>query len=144
MRGKIMPITVYDNAQLSKIEQAIKQYDWFTALVLTATQLERHGHSAIKKHLKAYDMKTKLIDTLLSGLHLRNIAEILEDAEIINHEEYQTIIKINKERNKFIHQREFRRNKVGKEAVQEYKLIVIEGMKILKEKLNVIRIFAMK
>lgn len=35
----------YDDAQLSKIDKAREESDWFTAIVLSANQLERHGYS---------------------------------------------------------------------------------------------------
>jgi len=131
----------YDTAQLLKIEKAKKESDWFTAIVLSAVQLERHGCLEIKEYLENLNVKSELIDRILKRKYLYEIAEYLMVIGKIDSEECKTIKTVNEERNNFIHRRGEERFKRGLEAKDKYAPLIDDAIRILKEKLNVLRIF---
>lgn len=131
----------YDTAQLSKIEQAKRSSEWFTAIVLSAVQLERHGYIEIKDYLQSFNVESQLIDEILEGMHLWKIAKCLKSIGKIDEKEYATIKTINKERNAFVHRKAKEKFKRGEEAKDKYVPLIDEAMQILKEKLNVIRLY---
>lgn len=131
----------YDDAQLSKIDKAREESDWFTAIVLSATQLERHGYLALKEYLESLKLNPKLIEKLLNRKHLSQIAEYLKAIEKIDNVEYETIKTINEERNKFLHRRETKAYARGKEAKEKYEPLVNEAIRILKERFSVMRLY---
>lgn len=134
----------YDTAQLSTLEGARKESDWFTAIILSATQLERHGYLAIKEHLRSREVNSKVIDKILERIHLYDISEYLLAIGKIDNEEFGTLRELNEERNKFLHRRETKRYARGKEADKKYDPLVKEAIRILKEKFDVIRLFVSK
>ena len=130
----------YDTAQISKLKKAREELDWFTAIVLSATQLERHGYLAIKEYLESLKVNSDLIDKLLNMKHLRQIAEYLLAIKKIEKEEYDTLIAINKERNNFIHRGEREKFKRGIEAQKVYGPLVDAAIRILEERLDAVRL----
>jgi hypothetical protein len=62
----------------------------------------------------------------------------------IDKDEYNAILKINTERNNFIHRRKGEGFKRGKEAEKLYSRLVDEAIQILIEKLNVKRLYISK
>jgi len=122
------------------LKAATEKSDWFTAIVLSATQLERHGYLAIKDYLESLKVNLKVIDKILERIHLYGISEYLLAIGKINDKEYKTIKKLNEERNKFLHRREKKRYARGTEADKKYEPLVNEAIRILKEKFNVVRL----
>lgn len=55
------PIAWYTGA-IPKIEEARDKQEWFSAIVLSAIQLERHGYIKIKKHLESLKLKYRKSD----------------------------------------------------------------------------------
>lgn len=133
----------YDTAQLSILEKAREESDWFTAIVLSATQLERHGYLATKEYLESLNVNSELTNKLLERRHLREIAEYLLAIGKIDNQEYNIIKRINEERNKFLHRRD-KRYARGEEAQKKYNPLVNEAIRILKEKLDVVRLMVSK
>lgn len=134
----------YDTAQISTLTTAIETSDWFTAIVLSATQLERHGYLAIKDYLKSLKANAKMTEKILKRIHLYEISEFLLAIEKIDDEEHKTIKELNEERNKFLHRRETKRYARGTEAQKKYRPLVEEAIRILKEKFNVVRLYVSK
>jgi len=134
-------IAFYDTAQLNIIQSAIEESDFFTAVVLTAIQLERHGYLAIKEYLESLNVNSDLISKLLDRKHLSQIADYLLATDKISKKEHAIIKTINEERNKFLHRRERKEYLRGTEAQNKYTPLVNSAMQILKEKLDAIRAF---
>ena len=134
----------YDTAQLQKIDDARDEGDWFTAIVLSATQIERHGYLEVVEYLESFKIDSRFIKKTFERVYLRQIAEYLLILEKIEKEEYNAILKINTERNKFIHRRKEEEFKRGKEAEKLYSRLVDEALQILIEKLNVKRLYISK
>jgi len=134
----------YDTAQLPIIEAAEARGDWFTAIVLCATQIEYNGCVKIKEHLTSLKVDTDLADAVLEPLYLRDVVECLLVMKVIDKKERGTILRINKARNDFVHRRENVKFKRGKEAEEEYQPLVEEAKRILREKLDVMRLFVGK
>jgi len=130
----------YDTAQIFKIKKAKEEKEWFTAVVLSATQLERHGYLKVKEYLESLSVKPDLIDKILEKIHLFEIAKYLLAVEKINDKEYNTLIAINQERNNFIHRREKEKFKRGSEAQEKYVPLIDEAIRILEENLNARRL----
>lgn len=134
----------YDTAQLSILESAKEDSDWFTAIVLFATQLERHGYLEFKEYLEKANLNSTLVKKLLYMKHLRQIADYLLAIGKINDDERRTIESINGERNIFLHRMETKRYARGREASKKSTPLVNEAMRILKERFNVVRLRVMK
>jgi hypothetical protein len=142
-------IVFYDTAQLERIMDAVKQQDWFNAVVLSAIQLEHNGCAKIEDYLESLNANPELIDNLLETLYLKDVAKCLKTMEIIDSKEFSNIMKINDARNAFVHRRRdffFHKRKSiklkrGKEAQETYEPLVLEAVRILKEKLDVVRGF---
>jgi len=134
----------YDTSQISILETAIEESDWFTAVVLSATQLERHGYLATKDYLKSLKVNRKVTDKILKRIHLYEISEYLLAIGKIDNKEHRTIVQLNEERNKFLHRRETKRYARGIEATKKYEPLVKEAIRILKEKFNVVRLYVSK
>jgi hypothetical protein len=132
-------IVFYDNAQLERIQTAAEEQDWFTAIVLSATQLEKHGCAKIKKYLESLKVDPRISDAILEPLYLRDVAQCLLVMKTIDKQEYDTIMKVNEVRKHFIHRREQEKFKRGKEAQKEYQLLVNKAKRILIKKLDVTR-----
>ena len=130
----------YDTAQISKLEKARNESDWFTAIVLSATQLERHGYLEIKEYLESLNVNSRLIDRLLEKTYLSQIAGYLLAIKKIDEKEYRTVMKINDARNKFLHRRKEEKFERGAKAKGEYEPLVNEAIRILKEKLSAVRL----
>jgi len=134
----------WDRGPIPIMEKARDDPDWFKAIVFSAIQLERHGYLTIKEYLGSIDVNAKLIEKLLERKHLYEIAEYLLTIGKINNKEFRTIKAINKERNNFIHRREVKQFAHGEQAKIKYKPLVNEAIRILKEKLNVVRLHVSK
>ncbi len=134
----------YDTAQLQMIKDSRNKGDWFTAIVLSTTQLERHGSLEIRNYLEELKGKPKIIDYILKRLYLRQIAGYLLTLEKIEKKEYDTIMKLNDARNYFVHRQEKEEFKRGNEAKMKYTFLVNEAERILIEKLNVKKRFIYK
>jgi hypothetical protein len=65
----------YDTAQLSKIHDAKERKDWFTAIVVSATQIERHGYLEVVEYLESFKIYFRLIKKTFERVYLRQIAE---------------------------------------------------------------------
>jgi len=126
----------YDTAQLPKIRKAAERNEWFTAIVLSATQLERHSYWIIREYLEYRRIESRLVDLLIEPLHLFQFAECLLAMKAIDERECQTIKEINKARNFFIHRRMREKFKRGREAREAYSSLVDAAIKILEEKLQ--------
>ena len=134
----------YDTAQILALKHAIRKKDWFTAIVLSATQIERHGYLEIKAFLKSMNIDSDLVDKILKKTYLSQIAGYLLTIKRIDKNEYTAIMEINKARNKFVHRREKEEFERGAEAKKKYEPLVNEAIRILREKLNAERLFIMK
>jgi hypothetical protein len=134
-------IVYYTRAKLEEIREAVKEGDWFTAMVLSATELERFGCERIQDYLKSGKIKSEIASRILESFYLRDVAECLLMMKTINKEEYKEIMEINEHRNKFIHRREKRKILYGKEAREKYEPLAKEALRILKEKLCVVVAF---
>jgi hypothetical protein len=132
----------YDTAQLAVLEKAKDDLDWFTAVVLSSIQLERHGYLMIKEHLESLEVDFR--KDILEKLSLSQIALFLLAIRKIDSNEYGTIMEINSERNKFMHRREAKRYARGAEARKKYDPLIEEAIRILKEKFNVMRLYVSK
>jgi len=131
----------YDTAQISRLERAIEESDWFTAIVLAATQLERHGSMVIKDYLQSLKVDSILTDKMLEPLYLIDIAQCLLTMKKIDKKEFNTLMKINTARKHFVHRREKEKIKHALQAEKEYGALASEAIRILKEKLNAVRLF---
>ena len=140
----LITMTWYDTAQLSRIQDAKERKDWFTAIVLSATQIERHGYLVILEYLESFKINPRLIDTTFERIYLRQIAKYLQILEKIDKHEYKAIVRINTERNKFIHRKKEEEFKRGIEAEELYSKLVDEAIRILIEKLNCKRLYVRK
>lgn len=134
----------WDIGPIPIMEKARDDSDWFKAITFSAIQLERHGYFAIKEYFESLNVDVKLIDKILKRIHLFQIAEYLLAIGKIDSEEYQAIININEERNKFMHRRETKRFASAIDADVKYKPLVNEAIKILKEKFSVVRLHVSK
>lgn len=137
-----------DTAQLAALERAIEEEDWFTAIVLSATQLERHGYLEIRWHLESLKIDSGLLDILLGRMYLLQIAHCLLALKTIDKIEKKIIEKINGARNEFVHRREetAKDEKIsrGAEAKRRYKPLAKEAIRILRKKLPSKRLQIMK
>lgn len=131
----------YDTAQLDKLQKAIESKDWFTAIVISAIQLERHGYLRMNEYFEKIGLKSQIIKKLMHNQNMRAIGGFLLLSEQINGEELATMLNINTERNKFVHRSEKGKSKHGREAQKQYKPLVEEAIRILIEKLSARRLF---
>lgn len=122
-------------------EEAKQSHEWFKAIVLTTTQLERHGYIALRDYLNSQKVNPKLIDRMLDNMRLRDIAECLEIIGKIERREYKKILELNEVRNKFIHRKKGYNYLIGTRANAEYEPLVNEAIRILEEKIFVPTIF---
>lgn len=123
---------------IPRIKEALEQRDWFKAVVFSAIELERYGYKAIKKHMET--KKRDYREDVLKNLSLPQIATILQAIEIIDNKEFKTIMDVNSERNNFVH-RATREPKFGAEADKSYGALVNDAMRVLLERLNVVRVY---
>ena len=130
----------YNTAQLETIENAKTNHDWFTAIVLSAIQLEHNGCLKIKDYFLSCKAEAQIIDSVLENLNLRDVARILKEMKVIDAKECDTFHKISDERNWFVHRTTKEKFKRGKEADLKYDPLVAEAVRILKEKLDVVRL----
>lgn len=131
---------IYTRAKLRKIKEAIKENDWFTAIVLSASELERFGSEEIQDYLESKKVNPEFTNKILESFYLRNIAECLFVLKIIDEREKKKIMDINTHRNKFIHRRKKTKFPLGKKARETYEPLANEALRILKEKLDVARL----
>ena len=122
------------------LEDAKQSEDWFKAVVLSAIQLERFGYRFVKEYLENLKVEQNLIEKLLYRPAPRKIAEYLSALNSITKEECETIIRLSKWRNKFVHRTEGYKYLIGSKASKEYEPLIIESIRILREKLNAVRI----
>jgi len=133
-------IVVYNKAQLETIEKARAEHNWFTAVVLSAVQLEHNGCLKIKEYLLSLHAEPKIVDSVLENFNFRDTIRCLVAMGIINAKEAKKMEEINTERNHFVHRGTKEKFKVEKEADLKYDPLVVEAVRILKEKLDVMRI----
>jgi hypothetical protein len=131
-------ILVWESNPIPIIKRALEKSDWFQAVVFSAIRLERFGYFTIKEHLESLKISPdkEIIKNFLVHLYLPQIALFLLGIQKIDTKEYKTMIKINDERNKFIHHREVKQFAHGQQAQTKYKPLVNEVMRILSEKLD--------
>jgi hypothetical protein len=135
-----MSIVVYNKAQLETIEKARAEHNWFTAIVLSAVQLEHNGCLKIKEYLLSLHAEPKIVDSVLEKFDFRDTIRCLKAMGIIDTKEEKKMQEINTERNHFVHRSTKEKFKRGKEADLKYDPLVVEAVRILKEKLDVMRI----
>ena len=135
-----MSIVVYNKAQLETIEKARAEHNWFTAIVLSAVQLEHNGCLKIKEYLLSLHAEPKIVDSVLEKFDFRDTLRCLKALGVINAKEEKKMQEINTERNHFVHRSTKEKFKRGKEADLKYDPLVVEAVRILKEKLDVMRI----
>ncbi len=135
-----MSIVGYNKAQLEIIENARTEHNWFTAVVLSAVQLEHNGCLKIKEYLLSLHVEPKLVDSILENFKLRDTIRCLKALGIIDAKEESKMEEINMERNRFVHRGTKEKFKRGEEADLKYGSLVAEAVRILKEKLDVMRI----
>lgn len=135
------PLVLYTRAKLEKIREAINYEDWFTAIVLSATELERFGCEAIQDYLINKSVGRKLAETIIKPMYLTNVVDCLIVMGVISEKERSKILEINEQRNNFIHRQRKAKFPYGKEARDKYEPLAKEAIRILKEKLNVVKGF---
>ena len=135
------PVDWY-TAAITRIEEARDKQEWFSAIVLSAIQLERHGYIKLKRHLQSAKINYRKGD--LENLNLPEIALFLLALKKIEADDYNKMLDINRVRNKFIHRRETYKFSVGTKAKDEYEPLVNEAIRILSEKLDAVRILFSK
>ena len=135
-----MSIVVYNKAQLETIKKARAEHNWFTALVLSAVQLEHNGCLKIKEYLLSLHAEPNIVDSVLENFNFRDTIRCLKALRIIDAKEGKKMQQINTERNLFVHRSTKEKFKRGKEADLKYDPLVVEAVRILKEKLDVMRI----
>ena len=133
-------IVWYDTAQLAKLQKAIEDEDWFTSIVLSAVQLERHGYLEMMEHFEKLGLRPQIVKNLMNNMNLRAISGFLLLSGIIDTNELEAILDINNERNKFVHRKKKERFKRGREAQEQYASLAKEAIRILTEKLNAKRL----
>lgn len=131
-------ILTWESNPLPTIERALDKSDWFQAVVFSAIQLERFGYSAILDFFESLKTSEKeALAHIIEPLHLTQIAKSLQAIGKISPRECKTIMKINDERNYFVHQRripKFARER--EKAKAKYLPLVEKAMVILKDKLQ--------
>lgn len=125
------------------LDNAKKTNQWFEAIVLMTIQLERHGFFEVRDYLESCEVDSRLIEGLIERKSLQQIARYLLILKKIDKSEFNTIDRIRKERNEYIH----RKGKdygylIGTKATKTYEPLVREALRILKEKLNAVRGYA--
>lgn len=116
-------------------DEAKENTDWFKAVVLTATQLERHGYIALKDYFISLKANPRLVDKMLNGVRFPDISEYIQIIGRIDSKEYKTLLKLNEVRNNFIHRKKGYNYFIGTKANREYEPLVNESIRILEEKL---------
>ena len=119
-----------------ELEEAKKTKDWFNAIIHSAIQLEKFGYIAIGEYLESKLVEPKILDKLLEGIRLIEIADYLVLMDVIDKQECKIIRKISEERNKFVHRKKGSNYFIGTRANVEYEPLVEAAIRILKEKLN--------
>jgi len=76
----------------------------------------------------------------IAEIRLKGIAEYLLVIEKIYSDEYRTIRTVNQERNNFICRREKKKIEREEKARKKYGHLLNEAIRVLKEKLNVVRV----
>lgn len=136
----------WNTGPIPVIEEAKNKSDWPQAIVLSAIHLERYGYFAVKEHLESLGINCneKSLKEVMEYLHLNEIALFLLAVKRIDYNEFLKIRQINSIRNKFMHRRETYNYKIGTRAKREYEPLVNEAIRILKEKLNVVKVIIFK
>ena len=106
----------YTRAKLQDIREASRKGDWFTAIVLSATEIERFGCERIEDYLTDKKVGRKLAETMIKPLYLTNVADCLLVMGIISEKERSKILEINDQRNNFIHRQRKAKFPYGEEA----------------------------
>lgn len=135
-----MSIVVYNKAQLETIENARTEHNWFTAIVLSAVQLEHNGRLKIKDYFLSLHAEPNIVDSVLEKFDFRDTVRCLKAMEIIDAKEEKKMEEINTERNHFVHRGTKEKFRRGKEADLKYDPLVAEAVRILKKKLDVMKI----
>jgi len=140
-RGPMIIIKGWTTVEFSKMEKAVRERDWLTAVLIAAIELERHGYLVMKDYLKSRNVHPKLIEQILQKTSLSQIAEYLSIVGKITYEEYDIIMKINDERNKLVHRREDIRYAYGKAAAEKIPPLIEQAIRILKQRLDAVKPF---
>ena len=143
-----MTPVVWNHGPIPVLEEALNEAkntkDWFEAMLYSAIYLEKYGYLSIKNYLESLKVNPKLCKKILHRIKLRRINDYLLSVDIINKQEFDIIKTIAEERNKFVHRKEDRKYLIGTKASQLYEHLVMEAIRILKEKLNAVKLFAYK
>ena len=114
---------------IPSLEKTIEEKDWFKGIVLSATWLERYGYQKLKEYFTSKEIK---LDKSLRRLSLWKIVLFLYELEEIDKTTYDRIIKINKERNNAVHQKENRAFFRTKEADKKYEPLIRDAITCLR------------
>lgn len=118
------------------IAEALKTKDWFLPIVHSAIQLEKYGFVAIRDYLESKEVESKLVDKLLEGIRLGEIADYLLIMHVIDKQDFKVMQKVAEERNKFVHRKGGSEYLAGTRANVEYEPLVKATIRVLKEKLH--------
>jgi len=140
-RGPMIIIKGWTTAEFGKMEKAVREGDWLTAVLVAAIQLERHGYLVMKDYLKSRNVHPKLIEQILQKASLSQIADYLSIIGKITYEEHNIIMKINDERNNLVHRREHVRYAYGKAAAEKIPPLIEQSIWILKQRLDAVKLF---
>jgi len=123
--GKRIEVTIVENIAISdsletlvinpidQIDRALKEQDYFKATVLLASVIEFYGKRAIIGKLEA-----KVNTDDIYRLHLSEVTLFLYGLGMIDQSCYSALIELNKQRNRYLHVRNFDvfRRESGREA----------------------------
>lgn len=131
-------ILVWESNPIPAIQRAIDKSDWFQAIVLSATQIERFGYYAILDFFESLKPdEKKVLAGIIEPLYLTQIAQSLQTIGKITPKERKIIMKINDERNSFVHQREIPKfTREREKAKAKYLPLVEKAMTILRDRLS--------
>lgn len=134
------PISVLEEA----LEEAKKTGNWFEPIIFCAIQLERYGYKEIRTYFESVRIEPDLIENILDKPPIRfsRITDYLLKMKKIDEKEHNIMHRIGEERNKFMHRKKGYNYLIGTKAKKEYEPLVKEAIRILKEKLNAVRLYA--
>lgn len=90
--------------RLKKIDDAIREEDWFSGFALAITYFEHYGYWAIRFHCIREKIElTRKTDESMKMLGAAQLALFLRVLKLIDKQTYSTMKKIVEERNKIVH-----------------------------------------
>ena len=128
-----MHFAEYEESQILKIEYAEEKEDYFTALVLSLTHIERLGYSIIKKHLESKEVEPELIKKILNRIGIMKISGILITMGTFTKTEYKQINAIRIARNAFVHQKDDEPPEGVLISENKYTKLISNAKKILRK-----------